>query len=448
MAKQPMIYSKRAKIIFFLIFFILLNVIFLEVGFFQNIYNLVYDRFGIPQALSNNFVGWILFGNYAVIGISTVIFGYFADKLNRMKLLVFGVAIWAFLCLLCFLSQDFISFMIFRVLIGVGEGALMPISFSLLMDMINFKSRSKLFALIGILNFLGPLLGILLRSNLDAFSWQSVYLILAIIGFGNCAVIYFMKEPERAATEEQFQKLIEEGTSYSYRIKKEDLKNITDRPTNFWLIINFIDTIVPGLIIGWLLFYIDEFKIIDFENFSLAQLAVQWPFFLSLAIILIGALFGTFFFAWLGDRNVQKDKTSRAKIATWCSIITIPFTVAAFFPGIGFLTIPFGLLMCVGLFWEQGIGSNWYASLMDLNFPENRGTMIALATLVDTFGRGIGGLLGGYIPYAWWFTAILIIQILNMILWLPVLKYISGDIKQINELMEKRAKELVGSRTE
>ncbi|MHA1785161.1 MAG: MFS transporter [Candidatus Helarchaeota archaeon] len=436
------IYTKKSKIIFFLIFFVMLNIIYLEIGFFQNIYKIVYIRFNLPLAFGNNVIGWILFGNYAVIGISTVIFGYYADKLNRMKLLVVGILIWSILCFLCFISQDFISFMVFRVLLGVGEGALMPISFSLLMDLIKFDSRSKLFALIGILNFLGPLIGIMIRGSVDAFTWQSVYLALAILGFINCSILYFMKEPERAATEEQFQELIKEGISYSYRIKKEDLKNIKERPTNFWLIINFVDTIVPGLIFGWLLYYIDEFNIIDFENFDLAQLLVVWPVLVALLIAVVGALVGTFYFAYIGDKKVNENRTIRAKIATWCSIITIPFTVAAFFPGIAFLSIPFGILIGIGLFWEQGIGSNWYATIMDLNFPENRGTMIALATLVDTFGRGIGGLIGGYIPYSMWFWTILIIQLLNMVLWLPVLKYISPDIKKIKSLMDERAKQL------
>jgi len=442
LAEGKVNFTKRSKILFFLVFFILLNIIMLEIGFFTNIYPLIYVRFGLAPVIGNNIVGWIIFGNFATIGISTLFFGYFGDKYDRMKVLFIGILAWSILSLLCALSQDFVSFMILRILLGVGEGAIVPIGFSMMMDMINFNSRSRLFAVIGILNFVGPLLGVMLRGSFDATTWQQAYLVLSFIGFGFTALIYFMKEPERASTEEQFQKLIEEGTSYNYRIKKEDFQHITKRPTNLWLIINFIDTIIPGLLVGWLLFYIGEFNIIDFENFHINQLAVAWPYLISLGLVLIGLLAGTFIFAHMGDKRVDKDKTIRAKIATWCSIITIPFIVVAFLPGIPFLSIWMGAFAGLGMFFMQGIGSNWYASIMDLNLPENRGTMIALATLVDTFGRGLGGLLGGYISYEMWFLAILIIQVINMVMWLPVLKYISGDIKQINELMEGRAQEL------
>ena len=141
MNKKPIIFTKNQKLLTFFVFFILLTIISTEVGFFANIYALIYQRFGLTESFGNIIVGWIIFGNYLVIGISTLFFGFFADKFDRMKVLVIGVMAWSILSFFCFLAQDIATFMILRILIGVGQGALMPIGFSLLMDLIKFNSR-------------------------------------------------------------------------------------------------------------------------------------------------------------------------------------------------------------------------------------------------------------------------------------------------------------------
>ena len=55
------------------------------------------------------------------------------------------------------------------------------------------------------------------------------------------------------------------------------------------------------------------------------------------------------------------------------------------------------LFIGLGLAASFGGTPNWYASLIDGNLPEHRGTMISVASLADTVGRSIGVAVGGAI---------------------------------------------------
>jgi MFS family permease len=109
----------------------------------------------------------------------------------------------------------------------------------------------------------------------------------------------------------------------------------------------------------------------------------------------------------------------------------------------------------IGIGIDEGIGPNWYASLIDVNIPENRGTMIATATFFDNIGRALGQWFGGLLIV--YFEVInfehavflslqfaTIFLFLQIPFWIPVLKYIRADIQQVNDIIVDRAKEMAG----
>lgn len=87
---------------------------------------------------------------------------------------------------------------------------------------------------------------------------------------------------------------------------------------------------------------------------------------------------------------------------------------------------------------DGGIGPNWYSTLVDVNLPEHRGTMIATATFMDTIGRGIGGLIGGYSGLEF----SILFLFLSIFPWFPVLKYIRKDLVSVNKILKERAEKI------
>ena len=95
-----------------------------------------------------------------------------------------------------------------------------------------------------------------------------------------------------------------------------------------------------------------------------------------------------------------------------------------------------------GLFINGGIGPNWYSTFLDVNTPENRGTMISLALMFDSIGKGIGPFITGlFVDLETAFLWACIIWLFSSLFWFPALYSISKDIKEVDAILAQRAKE-------
>jgi MFS family permease len=429
----------------------------------------------------------LLIGIYTVFhGISILTFGYFTDKIERKKLLIFSGFLWSITVMLYLFIEEFWQLMIGRIVAAIAVGVTAPLVISFLADIISSESRSKSFAFWGLLStFAGFFAGFFaLAFNtidytaIEALStppekisyiivnysdllntWRIPYFILGWLALAFTLLnVFLTKEPKRAATEKYFKDLlIQENLQYSYKIKISDLKFIVKRKSNIFLILNFFDVIASGLLVGFIFPYIQFDIQINFIDIRVIILL--------LIVGVFGLFIGQFGLAHWGDKKVQKgDLAGRVKVAVICSILTLPFLLFAFamspnipsqsffFQGLTVDIIGFWILwiiycsfLGVGLAFTMGIGPNWYASMIDVNFPENRGTMVAIASFVDTIGRAIGVIIGGFVftitgsfsSTIFWST--LIFGLISIGFWLPLFVTAKKDFNNVNEEMKKRA---------
>jgi len=416
------------------------------------------DPIQLQFGIGPEFIGYFVGAYTLTLAVMTLIFGYLTDKQKRINLMLVGAIIWSSCAILSYFSGiifvNFPVFVIVRVLAGIGLGCMTPVGFSLLTDVISSKSRSKAFAIWGIATLIGAAAGALIGGDLLATFkktgqidlWGDPFLFIGVIGMFLIAFLVLFSEPKRAAMEDKLKDLLsKQGLAYSYRIKRSDLKNIYKRRSNFWLIINFVDTIYPGLLLLWVFKYLAE-------SFNLAEGVLTTELLIFLGLVLLGLLVGTVIFAWLGDRLVKKgDIGGRAKVAVWCAILTNPFVIVAFIEPLSnqnFLWM--GIVLAVGMAINSGIGPNWYASIIDVNLPENRGTMIATASFLDNIGRSIGQIIGGimiaslasvFLAFQW----ATIFVVLQIPFWIPVMFYVRKDLTEVQDILAERAKELEAS---
>ncbi|MHA1793061.1 MAG: MFS transporter, partial [Promethearchaeota archaeon] len=438
--------------------------------------------------------GWLVGIGILNQGIFTFIFGYLADKYPRKWLLISGGGIWALGVFLMLISNSVPVLYIGRIVGTTGLGAISPVTFSLLSDMFPSEKRSNSFAWWGIATLIGGLFGASLglvfnkipfeqivgwdswdlETKMDYLrvvypglisNWRQSYGLVSFLGLAFTLLCFFVKEPKRGAKDKQFEEILsDDELKYTYKIKRSDLKYIFTRKTNFWLIFNFLDVVVSGFFLANILLLINSEMQFDFnEASSLGQLAL----FLIPALVL--GIFGQFYFAKLGDKRVKKgDPTGRVKIAIMGGILHIPFFVAAFLfapnrasstffmgalkvPEWGFwlLMLVMGLILGVGLMWSFAIAPNWYASLIDVNLPEHRGTMLATAAFLDTIGRSFGSIVGGLIinyfdssgslfPVSMsiiWMT--IIFGGISGLMWIPIYKYCNYDFAEVQRIMDE-----------
>ena len=432
----------------------------------------------------------ILIGVYTITaGVSVLVFGFLADILERRKMLIIAGFTWSITVIMYVFVSEFWHLILGRIIAAVAIGVTTPLSISYIADIISPETRSKSFAVWTLITSFAAIIAsilalifnpvdfeaidplpidekiefIILNYPEALHNWALPFLYLGVIALILTIInIFTTIEPKRAAKEKYFKEALEqEEVTYKYKIKFSDLKFIYKRKSNLFLILNIFDVIASGLLLSFLFTYIQldiGINIIDLRILVLILVAG-----------LFGLIVGQFVLAHWGDKKVQKgDLSGRVKIAVLCSILTLPFLLVAFamtpsvssssyFFGtvvvdeVGFwiLWVVYSILLGLGLAFTMGIGPNWYASIIDVNYPENRGTMIAFGSFVDTIGRALGSIIGGIMISAigsisgtiFWTT--LIFGLISLAFWIPLLFVSRKDMEEVDRIMKERSETLV-----
>jgi EmrB/QacA subfamily drug resistance transporter len=130
---------------------------------------------------------WV-FSAYLIANVvSMPIFGKLSDMYGRKLFFLLGLAVFMIGSALCGTSTTMLELIIYRAVQGIGGGALMPITFTIVFDLFPPEKRGKmqgLFgAVFGISSVLGPLAGAYFTDNID---WTWIFYInlpLGVISF-------------------------------------------------------------------------------------------------------------------------------------------------------------------------------------------------------------------------------------------------------------------------
>ena len=434
---------------------------------------------------------------------SMITFGFLSDKYKRKNLLIYTTLAWFIGDILVSFSTQFWQIFLFRVIASASAGAVSAISLSLLADLFSSDDRGFSFAIWGAISLIGVGVGASLCSafnkveydfDIDSSdfiariqtirdqnsieiirsSWQVPFLVFALIGLGCLILVLFLKEPKKAAKEKILENILaNEEVDYGkfYSIKFSDLKFIWKRKTTFFLVINFFDVVLSGLIVGSLVIWVT----IDMGFGQLSDTSSKIYLALFLVPVLIGGLIGMFYWPKKGDKMVKNGKpTARVKLAVFLGWAHLPFFLIAFLfipdasnltflngtiqassLGFGIGMLAMGIILGIGMNLELAVGALHYSSMIDVNLPEHRGTMIAAASFIDAFGRAIGAWVGlafvdlmvGTIFDAKPLSGAILLSIAifgigSGVLWLPIYKYADKDMAEITSIMEKRKEEL------
>lgn len=142
---------------------------------------------------------WV-FSVYALAStMMTPIFGRLSDQFGRRPIFLIGMAIFLVGSALSGLSQNMPQLILFRTIQGLGAGALIPLSFTIVGDVFTLKQRTRVQGLFssvwGIASLIGPLVGGFL---VDRASWRWVFYINIPFGILAMTMIWFsLKEPAR-----------------------------------------------------------------------------------------------------------------------------------------------------------------------------------------------------------------------------------------------------------
>lgn len=122
------------------------------------------------------------------------IFGKLSDIYGRKRFFIFGMIVFLVGSMLCGTAQNIVQLIIYRAIQGVGGGALAPIAFTILFDVITPQQRGKMGgmfgAVFGLSSIFGPLLGAYITEYVN---WRWIFYInvpLGIVAFALIAWSY------------------------------------------------------------------------------------------------------------------------------------------------------------------------------------------------------------------------------------------------------------------
>jgi predicted MFS family arabinose efflux permease len=332
-------------------------------------------------------------GLFTILGaFISIIWGYLADKRNRKQLFAYSILLGQIPCLLTAFARNYPQFFVLRILTGVGVGVSFPTIFSLIGDMYAEKERASAVTWMVTVIGLGQIIGQLLGGYLGpALGWRFPFIVSAVPGLVALPFFFFLvSEPKRGAKEESLQALFDSGAVYSRTMKLSDYRNFVKVRTNVYLFVQgLVGTIPWGAIPLFLVKFLNESR-----GFTIQEATTVFLFFgIGTTVgIILGGLWGGALF---------RRKPS------WLPLLCSITTFAGALVGILIFVLPVGrnvvLTIALGLlasFIASVTNPNVKTMLLDVNVPENRGSIFSIFNLTDAAGMGFGKLIGGLLSVA------------------------------------------------
>lgn len=126
---------------------------------------------------------WVFSGYLLAQTAMTVIFGKLADIYGRKPVVLLGIAVFVIASILAGFAWSMSSMIVFRLLQGVGAGAIQPVNLTIVADLYPVQERGKvqgwLASVWAVSAVLGPMLGGLIIGHL---SWAWVFWINVPLG--------------------------------------------------------------------------------------------------------------------------------------------------------------------------------------------------------------------------------------------------------------------------
>ncbi len=167
-------------------------------------------HFDINDTVFSVLYGWGFAFFYTFCGI---FIGWAADRYNRRNLVVWGVAFWSLMTMLCGLAKNFTQLALARIGVGVGEASLSPAAYSMAGDSFPAKQLGRALSVyviglpmgVGLALIIGGLVIKAVAANpeftLPLFgtiaSWQACFIVVGLPGVLLALVLLTVREPVR-----------------------------------------------------------------------------------------------------------------------------------------------------------------------------------------------------------------------------------------------------------
>jgi MFS family permease len=359
------------------------------------------------------------------VGLLCLPVAILVDRWSRRKIITIMVALWSFATFLTGKATGFITLLLARLSVGVGEAGYQPAAIALTSAWYPSKMRGTMIGILTAGAPLGSMAGIILAGNLTYhFGWRACFGILAIPGLILALLAWFIPDYKNVQVKQDSAESNRGGLW-------ETVLYILKSPTLIFVYLASAAMVMALVTFGaWgVTFYERTFSL----NIKQASTIIG-------AILLIafpGALFG----GWLGDKLIKKSNKGRLFAALINGAAFLLFVTFALQSARATKNLYFVIpLWTLGAFFLVGIMSNMYATTQDLAAPYFRATAVGFVPMVQQLlGATLGPIIAGFISdrigllHALQIMAVICIGIGSALIYFAV-KYYDRDLERLSKL--------------
>lgn len=363
----------------FLLFLTLINVLnYIDRQLLPYFANWIVPELGLSNTQFGLLSGLIFIFFYAIFG---VFMGAVADRMNRTRLISYGLGFWSALTALSGAARGFLSLAVPRLLIGIGESILTPAAMSILGDRFPQRWRGVALGVFG----MGPAIGIgaslLIVAYLEPiFGWRGCFYLVGSIGVIMALGMFFLDETPRS---DSFRK---DSARLSFGLIFKTLRQELSRSPS--LVLTMIGSMFYMLVLGAsgfdMLWFVQER---GFDKNEIAGL-ISW-------FAIAGGVIGNLVGGYGSDIFIRKTGVGRPYFLALVLLVLSPLNLAyrmvdpqsmVFMAGI------FTVFFQMGCFYGPVFGT-----IQDIISPENRGVITGLMVMMLQLAAGVSMFIAGVI---------------------------------------------------
>ena len=303
-----------------------------------------------------------------------------AETRSRVRIIALSLFSWSVMTMLCGVAWGFVSLLLFRVGVGIGEAGCVPPANSLIGDYYPARSRAKAIAIFGLGVPVGGICANLFGGPIaDALSWRHAFVILAAPGIPVAILLWFTaREPPRGFADAP-------GTAdTSVDSFKVALGILLRKPTFWWVTVaSLLASVVGGALSN---FQAPLFQ--RLHEISVGDVAIQ--FVLPMAT---GAGVGAFAAGWVTEKLSARHPNTVA----WFPAVCILGSTPMFLYSMSAETILWGSAAhATGATLLYTYLGNQYSIIQGVVKSTSRATAVAVFLLMNNLlGSGLGPLVTG-----------------------------------------------------
>jgi len=342
--------------------------------------------------------------------------GWLADRFSRWIIVGTAVLFWSLATGATGLATSFAMLVIFRVLVGVGEGGYGPTAPTILADLFPVERRARIMAYFCAAIPVGSALGYVLGGAVTThLTWRAAFYILTVPGLLLGLICFFQRDPRGLGS----------GGKVRKRARREDYgKLLRTRSYGYNMVAQTAMTFAAGGMGFWMAEYLN----------SRGQPPGARIIFGG--IVVVAGLLSTLAGGWIADRIRSRYAAADFLVSGIGMLIAVPIFIVMLFTPFPLAWV-FMFAAVFLLFLNTGPSN---AAIANVSLPNMRERAFALNIFIihlfgDVAAYPIIGYIGGHTNMTVAFFVVSIMILIGGLAWIGGMKYLPSDYANVDHVM-------------